>query len=153
MINPPHGLQVKTNIAKSFFSALDKNFPKEHRYYKIFNRHTVKLAFSTTPNLENIIASINSKKLRTTGEIIKNSGRLVTSKVNCNSVVQNDFSKNSDRDDIDKMERSDSIIERVRVGSHSNTVQNSNKRNRSTKAERIKDDELVDNTKKCVIQR
>ena len=74
--------------------------------------------------MENIIASINSKKLRTTGEIIKNSGRLVTSKVNHNSVVQNDSSKNLDGEDIDKKEGCDSIVERVRVGSRSNLVQN-----------------------------
>ena len=35
-----------TNIGKSFLSLLNKHFPPNHRYHKIFNRQTVKLSYS-----------------------------------------------------------------------------------------------------------
>ena len=56
--NPPFNAGVTTKIAKLFFEALDRNFPKDHRYHRILNRHTVKLSYSTTRNLGGIIAGI-----------------------------------------------------------------------------------------------
>ena len=41
--NPPYSVNVKTNIGKIFFKIIKKNFPKNHQFYKIFNRNTVKL--------------------------------------------------------------------------------------------------------------
>ena len=60
--NPPFNYDVRTNIGKLFFEALDNNFPRKHKYYPWLNRHTVKLAYSTVPNLGRIIAGINGKK-------------------------------------------------------------------------------------------
>ena len=48
---------------KNFFNALDRCFPKGHKYNKIFNRHTIKLSYSTTPNITRIIAGFNGSKL------------------------------------------------------------------------------------------
>ena len=62
--NPPFNCDVRTNIGKLFFEALDKNFPVNHKYHRWINRHTVKLAYSTVPNFGRIIAGINGKKSR-----------------------------------------------------------------------------------------
>ena len=62
--NPPFNCDVRTNIARLFFEALDRNFPRHHKYHRILNRHTVKLSYSTTPNLERIIAGINGEKIK-----------------------------------------------------------------------------------------
>ena len=43
--NPRFDLQVKTNIGKTFFQLLDRNFPPHHRLYKIINRNTVKISY------------------------------------------------------------------------------------------------------------
>ena len=62
--NPPWGTQIRTPIAKTFFKILDKSFPASHKYHCLFNRSTVKLSYSTTPNLAENIARINNGILR-----------------------------------------------------------------------------------------
>ena len=39
-------------------------FPKGHKLRKAFNRHTVKISYSTTPNMQQIISAKNNKTLR-----------------------------------------------------------------------------------------
>ena len=62
--NPPFNIAVKDNIGKRFLALLDKHFPPSHKYHKIFNRNTVKLSYSCTPNLKSIISSHNKRILR-----------------------------------------------------------------------------------------
>ena len=57
--NPPFDLQVKTNIGKTFFQILDRNFPPHHRLYKIINRNTVKISYSRMPDMVSHISSHN----------------------------------------------------------------------------------------------
>ena len=54
---------VKTNIGKEFLKLIDECFPPGHPLQKILNRRTVKISYSTTPNIEKIISGQNSKKL------------------------------------------------------------------------------------------
>jgi len=61
--NPPFNANVLTNIGKTFLSLLDKHFPKSHRYSKIFNKQTVKLSYSCSPNVQSIISQHNRKLL------------------------------------------------------------------------------------------
>ena len=61
--NPPFNSQVKTNVGKSFLALLDKHFPRKHRYHKLFNRNTVKLSYSCTPNVQSLISKHNKKVL------------------------------------------------------------------------------------------
>ena len=49
--NPPFSQTVKTNFAKSFFRLLDKDFPKSHSLYKIFNRNSIKVSYSCMNNV------------------------------------------------------------------------------------------------------
>ena len=59
--NPPFELNVKTNVAKEIFKALEKNIPRGHKLYPLLNRHTVKVAYTTMPNLEKKVSSHNRK--------------------------------------------------------------------------------------------
>ena len=59
--NPPWNSEVETNIGKEFLKLVDECFPPENPLSKIFNRKSVKVSFSTTPNMEQIIAGKNAK--------------------------------------------------------------------------------------------
>ena len=61
--NLPYSQNVETNVAKSFLSLIDKHFPKSHKLHKIFNRNNVKVSYSCTTNMGNIIKSHNRKIL------------------------------------------------------------------------------------------
>ena len=62
--NPPYSMNVKTNIGKVFFKLLHMHFPKTHKFYKIFNKNTVKLSYSRMRNMACITASYNKTILR-----------------------------------------------------------------------------------------
>ena len=61
--NPPYNATVKTNVGKEFLKLVDECFPPHHPLAKIVNRKTIKVSYSTTPNMEKIISSRNSKIL------------------------------------------------------------------------------------------
>ena len=62
--NPPYNASVLTNIGKVFLSLINKHFPPSHRYHKLFNRQTVKLSYSCSPNVQSAIVAHNRKLLR-----------------------------------------------------------------------------------------
>ena len=55
---------MTTNVAKEFLKLIDQCFPPGHRLRKIFNRQTVKVSYSGTPNMSQIIAGHNAKVLK-----------------------------------------------------------------------------------------
>ena len=59
--NPPFSKNLKTNIGKEFLKLIDKNFPKDNPLSKIINRKTVKISYSCTPNMYNLIQAHNKK--------------------------------------------------------------------------------------------
>ena len=59
--NPPYDMNVATKIGKKFFHILDTTIPPGHPLHKIFNRHTVKLSYSTMPNMLKRISVHNSR--------------------------------------------------------------------------------------------
>ena len=61
--NPPFNHTVKTNVAREFLTLIDQCFPPGHPLNKIFNRKTVKVAYSTTQNMSQIISGKNAKLL------------------------------------------------------------------------------------------
>ena len=61
--NPPYGKNVATNIGKEFFKLLQLHFPKQHPLHSIFNKNTVKLSYSGTTNMDNIVKGHNAKIL------------------------------------------------------------------------------------------
>ena len=61
--NPPFSKTVTTNVGKKFLSLLDKHFPRNHKFRKIFNRNTVKVSYGCMPNVGTIINAHNKKVL------------------------------------------------------------------------------------------
>ena len=66
--NTPYSQNVRTNIAKSFLYLIDKHFPKSHKLNKIFNRNNLKVNYSCSTNMTNIIKSHNQKILNENDE-------------------------------------------------------------------------------------
>lgn len=61
--NPPFSKNVTTNIGKYFLSLIDRHFPPNHKYRKIFNRNTIKISYSCMPNIGRIINNHNKNIL------------------------------------------------------------------------------------------
>ena len=61
--NPPYSKNVTTKIGKYFLNLLDKHFPKNHKYHKLFNRNNVKISYSCTKNMKSIITDHNKSIL------------------------------------------------------------------------------------------
>ena len=57
--NLPYSANVKTYTGKIFFKLLNNHFPRGHKFYKIFNKNTVKLSYSSTKNMASLIATHN----------------------------------------------------------------------------------------------
>ena len=64
--NPPYNAAVTTNIGREFLNLIDKHFPNHSPYRKIFNRNTIKLSYSCTPNIKSVISSHNKNILKKT---------------------------------------------------------------------------------------
>ena len=50
------------------YCLIDKHFPKSHKLHKIFNRNNLKVSYSCTTNMANIIKSHNQKILNENNE-------------------------------------------------------------------------------------
>lgn len=74
--NPPFNKEVSTNVASKFLRLLDKHFPKNSPFNKLFNRNNVKVSYCCLPNMNSIISSHNRK-------LLKNPHPIVTKKCNC----------------------------------------------------------------------
>ena len=61
--NPRYSLSVKTNVGKGFLKLVRKTFPRSHKFNKIFNLNTIKISYSSKPNVMNLIKQHNSKIL------------------------------------------------------------------------------------------
>ena len=62
--NPPFCKSVETKVGQVFFDLIQKHFPNNHRYHKIFNRNTIKVSYSCMDNMECIIKQHNIKILQ-----------------------------------------------------------------------------------------
>lgn len=61
--NPPFNKKLETKVGKRFLALIDKHFPKDSKFHKIFNRNTVKVSYSCTKNMKTIINNHNKKIL------------------------------------------------------------------------------------------
>lgn len=61
--NPPFNEAVTTDLGHKFLLLIRKCFPNNHKFNKIFNKNTIKLSYSCTPNIGAIISSHNKKLL------------------------------------------------------------------------------------------
>ena len=55
---------MATNVAKTFLKLIDKDFPKNKRLSKIFNRNTIKVSYSCLPNIKQTIFNNNHRLLQ-----------------------------------------------------------------------------------------
>ena len=62
--NPPYNSEVSTNIGKKFLELIDKHFPKNHKLRKCVNRNCIKISYSCTKNMRNIIQTHNKKVVK-----------------------------------------------------------------------------------------
>ena len=49
--NSPYSKTVKTKTGKHFFRLINKHFPPEHKFRKIFKKNTLNLSYSCMPNM------------------------------------------------------------------------------------------------------
>ena len=61
--NPPYNSAVKTNLGRQFLSLIDRHFPAHHKFGKLFNRSSIKISYSASPNMSSIISKHNKKIL------------------------------------------------------------------------------------------
>ena len=61
--NPPFDKGVKTKIGNEFLKIIHEAFPPSHPLHQIFNKNTVKISYSTMPNMNSIISGANKRKL------------------------------------------------------------------------------------------
>ena len=59
--NPPWDSRVRTDVGAKFLRLLDKNIPRGHPLYRLFNRHTVKISYRCLGNLKKKISVHNHK--------------------------------------------------------------------------------------------
>ena len=64
--NPPYSANVKTNIGKTFFNLIKKDFAKTNKLHRIFDRNTVKISYSCMSNISSIISGHNKNLLNLT---------------------------------------------------------------------------------------
>ena len=70
--NPPFSQSICTNIGQKFLNLIDSCFPPEHELRKVVNRNTVKVSYSTMPNMAQQMNQHNAKVSR--GEQVEPSG-------------------------------------------------------------------------------
>ncbi|GFS01943.1 hypothetical protein ElyMa_001111100 [Elysia marginata] len=64
--NPPYSKNVSSNIGTNFLHLLNSCFPPNHKLHKVINKNTVKLSYSCTPNIKQIISSHNKRIINET---------------------------------------------------------------------------------------
>ena len=57
--NPPFSRNAATKIGRYFLNLLDRHFPQDHKFHKIFNRNNIKVSYSCMPNIKSVINSHN----------------------------------------------------------------------------------------------
>ena len=62
--NPPFNKNVKTNVGKNFLLLIDKHFPKDSPLRQVVNRNCVKVSYSCTQNVKQIIQAHNAKLVK-----------------------------------------------------------------------------------------
>ena len=62
--NPPWNSALVTNIGKLFLKAVKDHFPPGHPLRPVLNRNTLKISYSTTPNMKAVFDAHNKKLLQ-----------------------------------------------------------------------------------------
>jgi len=65
--NPPFNHDVKTNVGYEFLKIVKECFPPGHKLHKILNKNTIKISYSTMPNMDQIMSNHNNIILKNRG--------------------------------------------------------------------------------------
>ena len=66
--NPPFNTSVTTDVGRRFLNLVEKPFPKENNLHKISNKNMLKVSYSCSQNMTQIINSHNKKVKQTKKE-------------------------------------------------------------------------------------
>ena len=61
--NPPFSKNVATKIGRYFLNLIDKDFPRDSKFHKIFNRSSIKVSYTSMLNAKLAIILHNRKNL------------------------------------------------------------------------------------------
>ena len=53
--NPPFNIKTKTKVGKTFLKIVKESFKEDHPLKKIFNKNVIKVSYSSTANVKNMI--------------------------------------------------------------------------------------------------
>ena len=53
--NPPHSMNVATNVGRYFLNLVIKHFPPHHKFSRIFNKNNIKISYSCMQNMKSRI--------------------------------------------------------------------------------------------------
>ena len=59
--NPPFNAATKTNLGKKFLTLVKKHFNNDNPLHPILNKNSIKLSYSTCPNMKTIIQNHNNR--------------------------------------------------------------------------------------------
>ena len=83
LYNPPYSKNVRSNIAHDFLQLIDKHFLPSNKLSKLFNRHTVRVSYSCSENLESFISKHNKKTLKSQTKHANTTDTTNTRQCNC----------------------------------------------------------------------
>ena len=62
--NPPFCKLASTNVGKYFFKLIDKHFKQDNILHRMFNRKTLKISYSCTKNISQMINNHNKEIIK-----------------------------------------------------------------------------------------
>ena len=91
--NPPFCKLANIDVGKYFLRLIDKHFKQDNLLHKIFNRKTLKISYSCTNNISQIINSHNNKLINKFHNQVNNNN-INSKKIECNCKSQSDCPMN-----------------------------------------------------------
>ena len=91
--NPPFCKLANIDVGKYFLRLIDKHFKQDNILHKIFNRKTLKISYSCTNNISQIINSHNNKLINIFHNQVNNNN-INSKKIECNCKSQSDCPMN-----------------------------------------------------------
>ena len=91
--NPPFCKLANIDVGKYFLRLIDKHFKQDNILHKIFNRETLKISYSCTNNISQIINSHNNKLINKFHNRVNNNN-INSKKIECNCKSQSDCPMN-----------------------------------------------------------
>ena len=91
--NPPFCKLANIDVGKYFLRLIDKHFKQDNILHKIFNRKTLKISYSCTNNISQIINSHNNELINKFHNRVNNNN-INSKKIECNCKSQSDCPMN-----------------------------------------------------------